>query len=55
MKTSFAAQSALATKYQAVIDTAMSMQTQETDDTTMETQLTAMTAHQDQQMATMHR
>ena len=31
------------------------MQTQETDDATLGTQLTAMTAHQDQQMATMRR
>ena len=50
------AQSALATKYHAVIDTAMSMErTKETDDTTIITQMTAFTAQQDQQMATMRR
>ena len=49
------AQSALATKYHSVIDTAMSMtqQTQETDDTSILTQMTANTAQHEQQMATM--
>ena len=57
------AQSALATKYHSVIDTAMSMtqQTTETpdllllDDTSMSTQMTAFAAQHEQQMASMQR
>ena len=48
------AQQAVATKYYAAIDTAMSMKrTQKTDHTTIQTQWSAFTASQDQQFATM--
>ena len=56
MSAQLVAQSALATKYHLVIDTAILIQmsqTQETDDTSVSSQMTAFTAQHKQQMATM--
>jgi len=57
MSSQLVAQNELATKYHAVIDSAMSMtqQTEDTDDTSLSTQMTAFTAAHDQQMATLRR
>ena len=47
------AQSSIANQYHSVIDTVMSAQPQETDDTTIMSKMIAMTAHHQQEMVTM--